>query len=317
VLLLAWEFAAGTPLPFLAPMLAVILLLLSPVRPPLPMLLRLFALVVGVTLALTRVFTTLAASPTAVWLGLLALATACFAMLARRPQDLAATVALTVAAIVVVLLQVSAELPPILPWLMGRAFVLGAGTALLAHAVLPGRVAPPRPPAAPAVPRAGEGLRAVGKALAWLAAIAMCVVLNDTSAVLIATTATNVLRLADARAGLSFGRAAVFGNLAAVLFAAPVLALHAARPGQDLGLLAAALAGGLALSCQRPALMAVAMPVFVVVLGLYLPQAGDGASAAIVDRLFSLALAVAWGIGTHALLRAPAPSDQAAAAPAR
>jgi len=302
VLLLAWELSASTPLPFLAPMLAAILLLLSPTRPKLPMLLRLFAVVVGVTLVLTQVFTTLADSSLAVWLGLLALATACFAVLARRPQNLAATVALTAAAIVTVLLQVSAELPPILPWLMGRAFVLGATTALLAHVVLPGRRLPEAPiPPSPG-PRPGEGWRAVGKALAWLAVLAACVALQDTSAVLIATTATNVLRVPDARAGLSFGRAAVLGNVAAVAFAVPALALHAWRPEQGFAVLAAALAGGLAIARQRPGLAAVALPVFVVVLGLYLPQEA-GTPAAILDRLFSLALAVAWGVGVHAVLR--------------
>jgi len=314
VLLLAWELGSGTPLPFLAPIFATILLSLSPFRPQLPILMRLFAVVIGVTLVLTQVFATLADAPAAVWLGLLALATACFAQLARTPQNLAATVALIVASIVTVLLQVSAELPPILPWLMGRAFVLGAAAALLAHVVLPGRPTPAGAPPSPPGPRPGEGWRAVGKALAWLAALGACVALNDTSAILIATTVTNVLRVPDVRAGWSFGRAAVFGNLAAVAFAVPILALHAWRPEQGLAVLAAALAGSLALARQRPGLAAVALPVFVVSLGLYLPQSG-GTPAAIFDRLLSLALAVAWGVGVHAVLR-PAATAGARLSPA-
>lgn len=111
-------------------------------RPPVLQLAQVLVLILAVAVGLGWIFGSLAHSPASVWLILLAIVTLCLARLSRAPRDIPATLALSVASLVTVLLQVSPDLRAILPWLMGRGFVLGALTAWVAFALLPGRPVP-------------------------------------------------------------------------------------------------------------------------------------------------------------------------------
>ena len=316
VLALAVELAAGTPLPFLGPVFVVILLMLSPMRPPLLMLARLFAIVAGTAFVIVWLGVAVKDSPLSLWLGLVALFTYCFARLAQKPQDLSALVAMIVGVLTAVLMQISAELPPVLPWLMMRAFLFGIAVILIAHAILPGSPAAIAPPPAAAKTGYSEGLRALAKSLALIAVLVFCILLRDTSAILIAVTVTNVLRLPDRSAGMSFGWRAVHGNLFAVIAATPTLMLLTLHPDQAVTALILALAGtltvtsGIGRSKQGTTLAQTAMPVFVTLLGLYAPIAGEGILMKIADRLFALILAITFGVAVHSLLSRPLTTEK-------
>jgi Protein of unknown function (DUF2955) len=101
VVILAAEFHAGTPLPFLAPLFAAILLMKNPRRPALLQLVQLYAIIMVVTYGLIWVFGALADSLASVWLILLALIALCFRRLTKTPSNIAATLALSVASLVV------------------------------------------------------------------------------------------------------------------------------------------------------------------------------------------------------------------------
>jgi hypothetical protein len=256
----------------------------------------------------------LADSPASVWLILLALVALCFGRLAKTPRDITATLALLVAALVTVLLHVSPELPSILVWLLGRSFLLGAVTAWLAFALLPGRPADAAPSPTPAPAGDNDGLRVLLKAVALVAILGFCILLEDTSAIIITLTVTNMLVVPDGAAGATVGRLKLLSNFLAFAAALPVLILVGLRPEPGAALLLSfsvslALAAGASRGGARGLVSAMAMPVLFVLLGLYLPKAveGEGLAAAAAGRAFDLCLAVGYGLAVHALLRPPTP----------
>jgi hypothetical protein len=131
--------------------------------------------------------------------------------------------------------------------------------------------------------------------------LAIAVLFEDTSAILIAVTVTNVLREPDSAASRAFGWAVVTGNLWAATLAAPVLALVILRP-EPLVLLPAACAAALWLAdgVRRGGAVAlrmqVALPAYILLLGLLGPKAGEGAATALADRLFTLTGAVVYAL---------------------
>jgi len=309
VLLLAWLSWLGDPLPFLAPSLLVPILLMGAARPPLGMLAGLVVLIAGLAYALVFALVGLADSPASVWLALLALATWCFARLDVRPDAVLPLLALMTAAIVTALVRVSPTLALDLPWMMTTATLQAVAAALIAHALLPSRIARVAPPA-PRVLPPGGALAALLRATALVAALGFAMTMQDTSAILIGITAINVLRSPPAEAW-GQGRALLLGNLGAAAVVLPVLALAALRP-DPAAILAAGLAAslwlaaGLGMGGARGRLARNSTTVFVVLAGLLLPQAGSGSLAMLGDRLLTIVLTMAFALVVHVLLRRPA-----------
>ena len=305
MLLLGWNVWMGDVLPFLGPSLLVPILLLNPLRPPLPLLGGMVVLVAALSAALSIGFVALADSPGSVWIALVALATWCFARLDARPTDVPALLALITASLVTALLQASPLLALELPWLMTAGALQAVVCALIAHAVLPSRVAPParRPPR---VLPPGEAFSALVRGVALVAALGAAVVMQDTSAVLIAITAANILRAPPDEAE-GQGRALLLANLGAAALLLPVLALTTMRPEAAVVMplaLAASLwiASGLGAGGLRGAFTQVGMSVFIILTGTLLPQAGEGSLAAVADRVGTLALTLAFALTVLALL---------------
>lgn len=309
LLLLGWNLHSGDLLPYLGAMLAVTLLSPGGARPPMRLLAGMILLVAGISWGLSRGFGALSDSPASVWMALLALATACFAALAVKPQNMPALLALLVAVVVTALIQADPSLTGPLPWLMAKAVLQAVLVTLLAHAALPSRGAGLAPPAIRAAPEA-PGLRALAKACAMVAALALCAAAGQAAGVLVAITLSNMLRLPEDAAARSFGRSLVLANLGAALLAVPVLLVAMLRP-DDLALIPLALALGLWIAAGhgmpgwRGMLTQLGLPVFVLLLGQLLPQAGAGAADALLDRLVFLGISVAAGAAVLVLL-APA-----------
>lgn len=309
ILALAWALAAGDPVPFLGPVLAANILMMSQARPPLPALLRLFLAVMLVTLGVTWLTRAFAETPAVLWTVLLALTTGCFARLARAPRDVVGLLALVVTAVVTALVQVSADLAAVLPWVMARAYLQACIVALLAFAIWPGATPTVAPAAPPATPPLQEGWTwtVLGKAVGMLAALGVAILLEDTSATLVAITVTNVLRDPDPAIGRGFGLALLKANLWAGLLAMPVLLIAALQPPL-LALIPAASAGALWLAAGlgRGSLAGtrarIGLPAYLTLLGLLLPKAGEGAGLLLADRLTMMALAVAYAIAVLALV---------------
>ena len=306
VLLLAWRTWLGDPLPFLAPSLLVPILLMGPTRPPLAVLGGLVVVVAALSFALVFAFVGLANSPASVWLGMLALATWCFARLDARPDAVLPLLALMTAAIVTALVRVSPTLALDLPWLMTGATLQAVVAALIVHALLPSRVARVAPPT-PRPRRPGEALTALVRAAALVAALGFAMAMEDTSAILIGITAITVLRSPPSEAK-GQGGALLTANLGAAALVVPALALAALRPEPAVILavtLAASLwlAAGLGAPGRRGHLARNATSIFVVLAGLLLPNAGAGSLVMLGDRLLTLALTVVFALVVHALLR--------------
>jgi hypothetical protein len=329
VLLLGWNMAQGDPLPFLAPNLLVVFLAMSPARPRLGALAGALVLVGGVTWVLSRLFVGLADSPAAVWIALLAIATAAFARLSRRPRDLPAMLTLISASIVVVLRQWAAGLGLAVPALMVTATAQAIVVTLIAHALLP---SPRAAGSAAAAPRMEGGasvveasvveasvVDALGRGLGLVVILAVVVGRTDNSAVLVALTAVTILGAAAARSqGLMLLRA----NAVAAALVLPLVAVAAIRP-DPLVLLPLALAGSLWAAAGidgtgwRRVVAQAGLPVQVVLLGVVLPQAGVTALPLLLDRLLTIGLVMAYALAVLALLprlgRRPAPGSMSVA----
>lgn len=309
VLALAWALLAGDPVPFLGPVLAANILMMGQARPPLTALLKLFLVLMLVTLGVTWLTRSFADMHAVLWLMLLALTTACFARLARTPRDILALLALVVTAVVTVLVQVSDDLAGVLPWLMARAYLQACVVALLAYAIWPGttETAAPAPPPVPLPLPEGSTWTVLGKATAMLAALGVAILLEDTSATLVAITVTNVLRDPDPAVGQGFGLALIKANLWAGLLAMPVLTVAVLQPPL-LALIAAASAGALWLAAGlghgslASTRARIGLPAYLTLLGLLLPKAGEGAGLLLADRLTTMALAVAYAMSALVLL---------------
>lgn len=306
MLLLGWNVWTGDALPFLGPSLLVPILLLSPARPPLALLGALAILVAAITTALSIGFVALADSPGSVWIALIALATWCFARLDSRPSDVPALLALITASLVTALLQASPLLALELPRLMATAALQAVACALIAHALLPSRVAPPARPK-PRVLPPGGAFSAFARGVALVGALGTAVAIEDTSAILIAITAANILRAPPEEAS-GQGRALLLANLGAALLLLPLLSLATLRPDAAVVVpvaLATSLwiASGLGAGGTRGAFTQVGMSVFIVLAGTLLPQGSEGSLAAVADRVGTVALTLAFALAVLALLQ--------------
>lgn len=306
VLLLAWRAWLGDPLPFLAPSLLVPILLMGSPRPPLAVLGGLVVVVAALSFALVFAFVGLANSPASVWLGMLALATWCFARLEARPDAVLPLLTLMTAAIVAALVRVSPTLALDLPWLMIAATLQAVATALIAHALAPSQVVRVARPATRPLPP-GEALTALGRAAALVVALGFAMAMEDTSAILIGVTAITVLRSPPSEAR-GQGGALLTANLGAAALVLPALALATLRPEPAVILavmLAASLwlAAGLGAQGQRGHLARNATSIFVVLAGLLVPNAGAGSLVMLGDRLLTLAVTVVFALTVHVLLR--------------
>jgi hypothetical protein len=307
ILLLAWSHWSGDILPYLGAMLAVTLLAPGGRRPPMKLLLAAPVLITGITWTLVIMFRMVADSPGSVWMALLALATLCFARLARKPDDVPALLALLTSVVVTALIRSDPSLSTQLPWAMAIAAIEAVVTVLLAHAVLPSAPIPSAPKPARAPP-AMPGLRAFLKALAMVVALGVSVAAQEPSGVLVAITLSNLLRDPEDTVARRFGRELVFGNLGAAMLVLPLILMANWRP-QYMFLLPLALAAGLWLASGqgrpgwRGVLAQAGLPVFVLLLSQLLPIANDGALAALGNRLFFLTIAVTYGLSVLVLLR--------------
>jgi hypothetical protein len=309
VLLLAWNAWMGDPLPFLAPSLLVPILLAGAARPPIAMLAGIVLLVGLLSSLLAFGFVALADSPASVWMLLLALATWGFARLDAAPDAVAPLLALMTAAMVTVLARVAPTLALDLPWLMTGATVQAVVAALLAHALLPSRVPLVRTPALRALPPGGAS-SALLRGTALVVALGVAMAAGDTSAILIAVTAINMLRVMPAEAR-GQGKATLLANLGAAVLVLPAVGLAALRPDPVTALalsLAASLwlASGLAAGPTGLDFTRRAAGIFVVLAGLLLPEAGEGSLAMLGDRLLTLLVTMLGAVALHALLRRPA-----------
>ncbi|MCB8879454.1 DUF2955 domain-containing protein [Acidisoma cellulosilytica] len=312
VLLLGFNIASGNPLPFLAPSLAVTLLVASRRRPPLRNLAAALVLVVGLTWSLDHLFALVSDSPISAWLVFLALTTAAFARLAQRPGNMPAMLTLICASIVVVIRHWAQGLDLSVTSVMGWAVVQAIVATLLAHAVLPSvtpAVAAPRPGSI----GQGDILQVFGRSIALLGALGFALLQEDNSAILVALTAVNILALPAWSAAQRQGHALLIGNAVAAAMIVPLIMVAALRP--DLVLLvllalAAALwmAKGLDGDGTRRVIAQAGLPVFVILLGVVLPKAGDTALPVLTDRLLTLGLVMLYAIAVLALLT-PRPAE--------
>ncbi len=306
-LLLAWNLWSGDILPYLGAMLAVTLLMPGGQRPPLKALLGALLLVAAVTLTLVIMFRVVGESPGSVWLALLALCTACFAQLAVKPDHIPSLLALITAVLVTTLIRTQPSLAVLLPWAMLIAALQAVGVVLLAHALLPSKLAAPAKPAARQVP-ANPGLRAFLKALALVAPLMLAVAAGEASGILVAITLANLLREPGDAQAIRYGRNLVLANLVAAAIALPVLGMAALRP-MVMMLLPMGLAASLMLAAatgrdgRRGVVAQLGLPVFLLLMGQLLPTAGDEALGALWERLFFLGLAVGYGMAVLVLLR--------------
>ena len=296
VLLLGWNMALDDPLPFLAPSLLVVFLAGSPARPPLQKLAGAFVLVAALAWIFSRLFVALADSPALVWIVLFALTTAAFARLARRPGDVPAMLTLITASLVVAMRQWAAVLGLAIPWVLGAAAAQAVIATLLAHALLPSFAPAPSPPA-PAAAADADAVQALGRSAGLIAALGFALFVEDNSAIFVALTAVSVLAAPAEAQAQGQARMLLFGNAAAAAVAAPILVVATIR-GDPTVLLLLALAGGLWMASgidgagSRRIVARAGVPVFVLLLGLLLPKAGEAAFRLLVDRLLTLGLVV-------------------------
>lgn len=123
------------------------------------------------------------------------------------------------------------------------------------------------------------------KGFALVAVLACCIATGDTSAILIAMTATNLLAAPDGSVGMAVGRVKLLSNLLALAAALPVLILVELRPEPEAALLLALAvcllaASGTSQGGAGAATAAMAMPVLLTLLGLHIPTTAEGTGLA-------------------------------------
>lgn len=315
VLVAAYMVTVEAPLPFFAPVFTASVLALSRARPPLLLLIALCGVMFGITWILAVAFTAIASHPLSFWLILLAVASIAFARLGRNPQDMPATIVLSMGSFVTVLLHFPVSPASDLPWIIGRGIVTAAVASLLAHALLPSMPEPAEgaPPISTAPPTKGDAMRAVFKAIGLVVALMLFPLIDETNALLAAVTIGPVLAMPDRRTGWSFGWRSILGNLVAFLAAMPPLLLLLSRP-EPFAALFAACAAGVVLAARAQArgaqsIPAIAIPTYSLVLALWASTAASGSDALLGERLLqrlgALMAGVAAGIAIHALLPIP------------
>jgi hypothetical protein len=307
LLLLGWNMFSGLPLAYIAPILAVFLLMPGGARPPVGQMLQVLLIVVAISWVLSRSFMAVADSPIAVWVLLLALACGCFAQLAVKPQNVPALLALMVSVLVTTLIQADPAQAGPLPVFMGLAVAQAVGVTLLAHVLLPSQ-APPRAPPLIVPARKAPGLRALAKAMALVCALVVCAAVEFGNSLMVAMTLVNMLRLPEDTAAHRFGRWLLFANLGAALLVLPVLLVAILRPENN-AVIPLALGIGLWIAAGNGApgwrgmLTQLGMTVFILLVGQLLPQIGTDALAAMGDRLLTIGMTVLYGTAVLIILR--------------
>lgn len=290
---LAVTLATGQALPFLIPMFIVIMLMLSPTRLPLMMIVRILALIVGCTALICFLAHVVGTNPVAFWLAMAAVVVLAFARLGKNPDDLPGLLVLIVSSMTMVLVQSQPSLVLALPVLMGKAFLIAYLWCLLAFAIWPR----PSPPLIPLTAMRGDErvMLILGKSAALLLAIGIAIWLQDSSAILIGATIANLLRASDPHLTRMNSKPLLQANLLAAALATPVILLaYISQFPLILSLLALAgsiwLAGRLAAAWPK-VVVQTAMTVYITLLGTALPQYQQGLHL-VWDRLATLLLVV-------------------------
>ncbi|CAD7506723.1 hypothetical protein KBAD50_20290 [Aeromonas dhakensis] len=270
---LAVTLATGQALPFLIPMFIVIMLMLSPTRLPLMMVVRMLALIVGCTALICFLAHVVGTNPVAFWLAMAAVVVLAFARLGKNPDDLPGLLVLIVSSMTMVLVQSQPSLVLALPVLMGKAFLIAYLWCLLAFAIWPR----PSPPLIPLTAMRGDErvMLILGKSAALLLAIGIAIWLQDSSAILIGATIANLLRASDPHLTRMNSKPLLQANLLAAALATPVILLaYISQSPLILSLLALAgsiwLAGRLAAAWPK-VVVQTAMTVYITLLGTALP----------------------------------------------
>jgi VanZ family protein len=219
-----------------------------------------------------------------------------------------AMLTLIAASVEVVIRQWAAELGLFVPTMIGIAMAQAIVAALIAFALLPSASPTPNPATVTQGSARADVLQAFGKSAGLVALLGFAARLEDNSAILVALTAVNILAASAEIAAQTQGRVLLLANLAAAAVALPLIAVATVQPNAVV-LLLLAMAGGLWMARGvagegLPRIIARAgLPVFVVLLGLLLPKAGEAALTALADRLLTLGLVMFYALAVLALLR--------------